>query len=77
MQLGIYDLAATLDAIDDAGFAFETASMRANTFIEFGRGTRPVKVCQALDRQMLWQRPSGTIPAGNREPVTNRRPATR
>jgi inosine-uridine nucleoside N-ribohydrolase len=57
-RFGIYDLAAALYAIDDAGFAFEetTATMRANTFIEFGRGTRRVKVCRALDRKLLWQR---------------------
>ncbi len=57
-RFAIYDLAAALYAIDPAGFEFEetTAAMRPNTFIEFGRGRRAVKVCRALDRQLLWQR---------------------
>jgi len=54
----IYDLAAALYLIDENGFTMErtTATMRANTFVEFGSGTREVKVCRALDRQRLWQR---------------------
>ena len=54
----IYDLAAALYLLDEDGFTMErtTASMRPNTFIEFGSGTRAVKVCRALDRQRLWQR---------------------
>lgn len=32
------------------------ATMRPNTFIEFGRGSRQVKVCTALRRELLWGR---------------------
>ena len=54
----IYDLAAALYAIDAEGFTFEetVATMRPNTSIAWNAGTRRVKVCTALDRDMLWQR---------------------
>ncbi len=57
-RFAIYDLAAALYALDAAGFAFEetTVTMRPNTFLEFGRGTRPVKLCRALDRHRLRRR---------------------
>ncbi|HVS32237.1 MAG TPA: nucleoside hydrolase [Thermoanaerobaculia bacterium] len=32
------------------------ASMRESTFIEFGKGSRPVRVCTAVRRELLWQR---------------------
>jgi inosine-uridine nucleoside N-ribohydrolase len=54
----LYDLAAALYAIDDAGFTFEetTAAMKANTFLRFGRGTREVKVCLKIDADALRSR---------------------
>lgn len=57
-RFGIYDLAAALYAIDDAGFTMveTTATMRPNTFIEFGRGARRVRLCASLDRDLLWGR---------------------
>ena len=57
-KFGIYDLAAAMYLIDPEGFTIiETeAEMRPNTFLEFRRGTRPVRVCTALDRDRLWQR---------------------
>jgi inosine-uridine nucleoside N-ribohydrolase len=57
-RFAIYDLAATLYALDPTGFTLveTTALMRPNTFLEFGRGTRPVKLCTALDREGLWGR---------------------
>lgn len=46
----IYDLAAALYALDPRGFTFveTTAVMRPNTLLEFGRGTRQVKLCTGL-----------------------------
>jgi inosine-uridine nucleoside N-ribohydrolase len=57
-RFAIYDLAAALYAIHETGFSFEntTAVIRPNTFLEFGRGTRRVKVCRALERELLWRR---------------------
>lgn len=57
-RFAIYDLAATLYALDPSDFTFidTTAVMHPNTFLEFGRGTRRVKVCTALDREALWGR---------------------
>jgi inosine-uridine nucleoside N-ribohydrolase len=57
-RFAIYDLAAALYAIDPSGFEFEetTAAIRKNTFIEFHRGTRRVKVCRGLNRELLWRR---------------------
>ena len=57
-QFPIYDLAATLYAIDPAGFKFEetAATMRANTSIAWGSGDRRVKVCTGFDRDALWGR---------------------
>lgn len=54
----IYDLAAALYAIDAEGFTFEdtVATMRPNTSIAWASGARRVKVCTALDRDILWQR---------------------
>jgi len=54
----VYDLLAALYAIEDVGFEWlETdATMNAWSAIRFGRGTRPVKVCVAIDRNALWQR---------------------
>lgn len=48
----VYDLAAARYALDPRGFTFieTTALMRPNTLLEFGRGTRRVKLCTALDR---------------------------
>jgi inosine-uridine nucleoside N-ribohydrolase len=52
------DLIAALYAIDPDGFTMEdtTATMRANTLVEFGKGTRRVRVCTSLDRTKLWER---------------------
>lgn len=52
------DLIPALYAIDEDGLTIEetTATMRANTFIEFGKGTRPVRVCTSLDAKKLWAR---------------------
>ena len=54
----VYDLAAAMYALGEGGFLFEdtSASMRGNTFMEFNAGTRPVKVCTALDRRAVWGR---------------------
>lgn len=54
----VYDLAAALYVLDPAGFTFQetTARMRPNTFLEFGRGDRHVKLCVALDHDRLWGR---------------------
>lgn len=54
----IYDLAAAMYAMGEQGFVFEetTALMRRNTSIEFNAGSRPVRVCTALDRITLWNR---------------------
>jgi inosine-uridine nucleoside N-ribohydrolase len=54
----IYDLAATLYALDERGFTFAdtTAVMRPNTFLELGKGGRRVKLCTGLDREALWRR---------------------
>ena len=54
----VYDLAAALYALDADGFTLErtTAEMRPNTALAFGRGSRPVTLCTALDRDRLWQR---------------------
>ncbi len=56
-RFAIYDLAAALYALDADGFTMErtTVHMRANTFLEFGKGTREVTVCVKLDREKLWQ----------------------
>ncbi|GAC1433052.1 MAG: hypothetical protein NVSMB68_05500 [Thermoanaerobaculia bacterium] len=61
----IYDLAAALYALDDRGFVFSetTAVMRRNTSLHFGRGTRGVKLCVALDRDLLWTRFVGLLQA--------------
>ena len=57
-RFAIYDLAAALYLAGEEGLTMRetTAAMRANTFLEFGRGVRPVKVCVALERQVLWRR---------------------
>ncbi len=57
-RFAIYDLVAALYAIDPNGFEFEetTAAIHNNTFLEFNRGTRRVKVCRRLDRELLWRR---------------------
>jgi inosine-uridine nucleoside N-ribohydrolase len=57
-RFAIYDLVAALYLIGDDGLTMEetTAVMRPNTFLEFGRGSRPVKVCTALRREVLWER---------------------
>jgi inosine-uridine nucleoside N-ribohydrolase len=54
----IYDLAAALYLLGTDGMtmADTVAEMRPNTFVEFGRGSRPVKVCTAIRRERLWQR---------------------
>ena len=54
----LYDLAAALYALDDAGITLRetTAAMKKNTFLRFGRGTRPVKVCVKIDADVLWDR---------------------
>lgn len=53
----IYDLAAAMYLIgtDDMTILDTVATMHENTFIEFGRGTRPVKVCTAVRREPLWR----------------------
>lgn len=52
------DLIAALYAIDPDGLTMEdtTATMRANTLVQFGRGTRKVRVCTKLDAEKLWSR---------------------
>ncbi|HEU4887967.1 MAG TPA: nucleoside hydrolase [Thermoanaerobaculia bacterium] len=54
----VWDLAPALYALDEDGFTMEdtTATMRANTFVEFGKGTRRVRVCTQLDAKKLWER---------------------
>ena len=54
----IWDLAAALYMLGPDGLTMEdtVAEMRPNTFVEFGRGSRPVKVCTAIRREVLWQR---------------------
>lgn len=53
----IYDLPAALYARGASGFTFETtvASMRSNTNIAWGTGTREVTVCTAIHRDALWR----------------------
>ncbi len=57
-RFAIYDLVAALYLIGGQGLTMEetTAAMRPNTLLEFGRGSRPVKVCTTLDRELLWER---------------------
>lgn len=57
-RFAIYDLLAALYLLGGEGLTMEamTATMRPNTFLDFGRGRRPVKVCTALDRELLWER---------------------
>ncbi len=57
-RFAIYDLVAALYLLGGEGLTMEdtTAAMRPNTFLEFGRGNRPVKVCTALHREVLWER---------------------
>lgn len=54
----IHDLAAALYAIDPHGFEVEetVATMRPNTSIAWGAGTRAVRVCRHFDRDALWGR---------------------
>ncbi|MGZ7032952.1 MAG: nucleoside hydrolase [Thermoanaerobaculia bacterium] len=54
----IWDLAATMYAIEPEAYRIErtTATMRKNTFIEFGRGGREVRVCRGFDRDRVWGR---------------------
>ena len=54
----IYDLAAAMYALGEDGFAFEqtTSAMSENTWIDFNSGSRPVKVCTAIDRPRVWRR---------------------
>lgn len=54
----VYDLAAALYALDPGGFTLErtTAEMQPNTALRFGKGTREVTLCTALDRDRLWER---------------------
>ncbi len=53
----IYDLAVAMYLIGTEGLTMldTVATMQANTFIEFGKGTRPVRVCTAIRREPLWQ----------------------
>lgn len=57
-RFAIYDLAAALYAVDESGFVLEEtmALMWPNTFLEFGRGRRKVKVCRSLERERVWRR---------------------
>ncbi len=57
-RFSIYDLAAAMYLIDPGGYEMERmkATMRANTFLEFGCGTRQVTLCRGLNRERLWQR---------------------
>jgi inosine-uridine nucleoside N-ribohydrolase len=54
----VYDLAAALYALSPEGFTMQrtTVEMRLNTLLRFGRGTREVTLCTALDRDVLWRR---------------------
>ena len=53
----IYDLAVAMYLIGTEGLTLldTVATMHANTFIELGKGTRPVRVCTAIRRELLWQ----------------------
>jgi hypothetical protein len=57
-RFGIYDLAAALCAIDDAGFAFKETPARCARTRSSSLDAERVrwKVCRALDRKLLWQR---------------------
>jgi len=57
-RFAIYDLAAAFYLIGGEGMTVEetTAEMRPNSWIGFGRGTRAIRVCTALDREVLWRR---------------------
>jgi inosine-uridine nucleoside N-ribohydrolase len=52
------DLIPALYALGEDGITIEetTATMRANTLVEFGKGSRNVKVCTKLDGAKLWER---------------------
>lgn len=54
----LWDLVAALYALDPDGLTIEdtTATMRASTLIEFGKGSRKVRVCTSLDAKKLWKR---------------------
>lgn len=58
LRFPMSDLIAALYALGEDGLTLEdtTATMRANTFIEFGKGTRRVRVCTRLDAKKLWDR---------------------
>ncbi len=58
LRFPMSDLIAALYALDEDGLTMEdtTAIMRANTFLEFGKGTRKVRVCTRLDGKKLWER---------------------
>lgn len=57
-RFAVYDLVAALYLLGGEGLTMEetTAAIRPSTFLEFGRGSRPVKVCTALQREVLWER---------------------
>jgi inosine-uridine nucleoside N-ribohydrolase len=59
----VYDLVPALYALGEDGFTMEdtTATMRANTLVEFGKGTRTVRVCTRLDAKKLWERFLATL----------------
>ena len=58
LRFPISDLPAALYALSEDGMRIEetTAQMRANAFLQFGKGTRRVKVCTDLDAKKLWER---------------------
>ncbi|MFL6245071.1 MAG: nucleoside hydrolase [Thermoanaerobaculia bacterium] len=58
LRFPMSDLIPALYALGEDGFTMEetTATMRANTFVQFGKGTRKVRVCTRLDAKKLWER---------------------
>lgn len=52
----VCDLVAALYLITPESFRMRatTARMRSNTFIDYGRGERPVTVCDGFDPELLW-----------------------
>jgi inosine-uridine nucleoside N-ribohydrolase len=62
------DLIAALYALDEDGFTMEatTATMHANTLVEFGKGTRKVRVCTRLEAEKLWERFVTTLNGASR-----------
>ena len=74
----VYDLAASLYILGEEGFTFveTTAVMQRNTSVTFGQGTRLVKLCVALDREVLWERFVGLLSAASKRSSETLTPRT-